>query len=145
MNSLLEPKSKKLKKSLNHRQSNHNILKKLETFDGGFWKDEEVTLEASTINHLRQLKRDQADVSIPKQESTKTHVSVFGGKMKDCCWAVAFMQCGLSLSGTGHTDPNWSILSNKYNPGQPMQKPGFWLSSRPFCIRTTFIWVHQGP
>ena len=44
-----------------------------------------------------------------------------------------------------HTDPNWLILSNKYNPGQPIQKPGFWLSSRPFCIRTTFIWVHQGP
>ena len=44
-----------------------------------------------------------------------------------------------------HTDPNWSILSNKYNPGQPIQKPGFWLSIRPFCIRTTFIWVHQGP
>ena len=102
MNSLLEPKSKKLKKSLNHRQSNHNILKKLESFDGGFWKDEEVTLEASTINHLRQLKRDQADVSIPKQESTKTHVSILGGKMKDCCWAVAFMQCRLTLSGKGH-------------------------------------------
>ena len=31
------------------------------------------------------------------------------------------------------------------NPGQPIQKTGFWLSSRPFCIRTTFIWVHQGP
>ena len=44
-----------------------------------------------------------------------------------------------------HTDPNWLILSNKYNPGQPIQKLGFWLSSRPFCIRTTFIWVHQGP
>ena len=79
-----EPKSKKLKKSLNHRQSNHNILKKLENFDGGFWKDEEVTLEASTINHLRQLKRDQADVSIPKQESTKTNVSVLGIIRKYC-------------------------------------------------------------
>ena len=45
-----------------------------------------------------------------------------------------------------HTDPNWSILSNnKYNPGQPIQKLGFWLSSRPSCIRITFIWVHQGP
>ena len=45
-----------------------------------------------------------------------------------------------------HSDLNWSIMSNiKYNPGQPIQKPGFWLSSRPFCIRTTFIWVHQGP
>ena len=41
---------------------------------------------------------------------------------------------------------NRSILSNnKYNPGQPIQKPGFRLSSRPFCIRITFIWVHQGP
>ena len=84
MKSLLEPKSKKLKKSLNHRQSNHNILKKLENFDGGFWKDEEVTLEASTINHLRQLKRDKADVSIPKQESTKTNVSVLGIIRKYC-------------------------------------------------------------
>ena len=88
MNSLLEPKSKKLKKSLNHRQSNHNILKKLESFDGGFWKDEEVTLEASTINHLRQLKRDQADVSIPKQESTKTNVSIFRNKKDTCCYQV---------------------------------------------------------
>ena len=45
-----------------------------------------------------------------------------------------------------HSDSNWSILSNnKYNPGQPIQKPGFWLSSRPLCRRTTFIWVHQGP
>ena len=47
---------------------------------------------------------------------------------------------------SAHSETNWSILSNnKYNPGQPIQKPGFWLSSRPFCIRTTFIWVHQGP
>ena len=45
-----------------------------------------------------------------------------------------------------HSDPNWTILSNnKYNPSQPIQKPGFWLPSRPFCIRTTFIWVYQGP
>ena len=88
MNSLLEPKSKKLKKSLNHRQSNQNILKKLETFDGGFWKDEEVTLEASTINHLRQLKRDQADVSIPKQESTKTNVCIFRNNKDTCCYQV---------------------------------------------------------
>ena len=44
-----------------------------------------------------------------------------------------------------HTDPNWSILSKKYNPGQPIQKLGFWLSSRPFWIITTFSWVHQGP
>ena len=47
---------------------------------------------------------------------------------------------------TIHTVPNCSILSNnKYNPGQLIQKPGFWLSSRPFWIRITFIWVHQGP
>ena len=45
-----------------------------------------------------------------------------------------------------HSDPNWSILSNnKYNPGQPIQKPGLWWSSWPFWIRITFIWVHQGP
>ena len=42
-------------------------------------------------------------------------------------------------------DLECTILSNKYNPGQPIQKPGFWLSSRPFCIRTNFIWVHKGP
>jgi len=29
-------------------------------------------------------------------------------------------------------DLECSILSNKYNPGQPIQKPGFWLSSGPF-------------
>ena len=99
MNSLLEPKSKKLKKSLNHRQSNHNILKKLESFDGGFWKDEEVTLEASTINHLRQLKRDQAEVSIPKQESSETNVSVLGVIMKDCCWDVGpWASCNMDYS-----------------------------------------------
>ena len=31
-----------------------------------------------------------------------------------------------------HTDLECSILSNKYNPGQPIKKPGFWLFSRPF-------------
>ena len=47
---------------------------------------------------------------------------------------------------TIHTVPNCSILSNnKYNPGQLIQNQGFWLSSRPFWIRITFIWVHQGP
>ena len=41
-----------------------------------------------------------------------------------------------SVSSRKHTDLNWLILSNKYNPGQPILKPGFWLSSRPFWIQT---------
>ena len=64
--------------------------------------------------------------------------------LQQCCMKFSLLN---TLSGNRalHTVPNWSILSNKkYNPGQPIEKPGFWLSNRPFCIRTTFIWVHQG-
>ena len=56
---------------------------------------------------------------------------------------------GISLCSnstlTCHTDPNWSILSNKYNPGQPIQKPGFWLSNRPFCTETLEETIESGP
>ena len=39
-----------------------------------------------------------------------------------------------------HNDLECLILSNKYNPCQPIQKPKFWFSSRPFWIWTTFIY-----
>ena len=66
------------------------------------------------------------------------------------CWILCFPpnlpELNLKLfPSAAHWSEKCSILSNKYNPGQPIQKPGFWLFSRPFWIRTTFIWVHQGP
>ena len=85
--------------------------------------------------------------------TTRTPAFVWVGLDCICCWTIStnWVLCvgftkKRSAEDTTHSDPNWSILSNnKYNPGQPIQKLGFWLSSRPFCIRTTFIWVHQGP
>ena len=53
--------------------------------------------------------------------------------------------------GGGHPDLNWLILykegsrtslycttnTTQANPGQPIQKPGFWLFIRPFCKKMT--------
>ena len=72
----------------------------------------------------------------------------FASIFQDFHWLYLIFICFISIEIrtklwlVQHTDPNWSILSKKYNPGQPIQKSGFWLSSRPFCIRTSFIWVH---
>ena len=64
---------------------------------------------------------------------------------------------GLVIFGWKYTraiklSPNctqWSqlvdIVQQQIQCRKSIQKPGFWLSSRPFCIRITFIWVHQGP
>ena len=60
---------KKIKKS-----SNGDILKKLENFDSGFWKDEEVTIDP----RMRAQPKNETPTKEPnhEKESIKT-VSIF--------------------------------------------------------------------
>ena len=60
---------KKIKKS-----SNGDILKKLENFDSGFWKDEEVTIDPRMRAQLK--KETPTEEPDHKKESIKT-VSIF--------------------------------------------------------------------
>ena len=76
------PKLKKLKKT---SIGDGDILKKLENFDGGFWKDEEVSLdpliskqlkkEEVTLDPLLSTQLKRKDVADLKQESSKATVS----------------------------------------------------------------------
>ena len=67
-----EPKNKIKRRKIASDQTS-DILKKLETFDGGFWKDEEVTLDPRIKSQVK--KDDSNEVSAAIEESnSKTKV-----------------------------------------------------------------------